>query len=78
MRKPIAQKHEFGCSVASVAFVVGKSYKQTLLFFDTKKANALGFYCKDLVKALKDFGLKYEYKYLKPKLKRKIYAHIVD
>lgn len=73
MEKLITQKHEFGCGVASAAFVMGKSYEQAIRFFDTKKINTLGFYCKDLVKALKDSGLNYEYKYLKPKLKNKIY-----
>lgn len=73
MEKPVVQRHELGCGIASTAFVLGRSYKQAVKLFDIKKATNLGFYCKDLIKALKDSTFDYEYKYLKPKLRRKIY-----
>lgn len=73
MKPPITQKHEFGCGAACVAFVSGKSYSKAVSTLRKAKASSGGFLCKDLVKVLAKFGFSYEYKYLKPKLKRKIY-----
>jgi len=73
VKHSITQKHEFGCGVACTAFVSGKSYSKIVSLLDKKKAGSTGFYCKDLMSILLKLGFKYEYKYLKPKLKRKIY-----
>ena len=72
--KAITQEHEFGCGIASVAFVLGATYKNTFKVFSIQKANLEGFYCRDLIKALKVYGLNYQYRYLKSIYKRKIYG----
>jgi len=71
--KSITQEHDFGCGIASVAFVLKISYKETFRYFDIKKARLQGFYCKDLINVFNRFGLYYEYKYLKPRIRRRIY-----
>jgi len=73
VRKSITQKHEFGCGVACVAFVVNKSYEEAVEILGRKRAAKKGFYCRDLVKVLKRFNLNYSFRYLQPRLKQKIY-----
>ena len=73
--KAITQEHEFGCGIASIAFVLGITYKDTSKLFSIKKADLKGFYCKDLIKVLKYSGLDYTYRYLKPRFRRKIYRN---
>ncbi len=71
--RPISQEHNFGCGAACVAFVLKKNYSEVIHVLGKVKAKSKGFYCKDIIKVLAKFGLVYSYKYLKPKLKRKIY-----
>ncbi len=72
--KNITQKDGFGCGIACVASVFGLTYEKTkILFPNSKKAKDFGFLCKDIVDALKKKGLFYEYKYIKPKIKKRIY-----
>ena len=79
MRKniPVVQKNSLGCGVACVAFVVGLSYQKTLKLFKNgkQKANSQGFYCKELVEVLNNQGMNFEYKYIKNKIKTKIYQN---
>jgi hypothetical protein len=72
--KSITQQHAFGCGVACVAYAANNKYRDSLKFLDSNAAQTKGFLCKDLVTALRKFGFHYTYKYLKPRLKRHIYA----
>jgi len=70
----VAQKDNHGCGIACVSFILEKSYKNSKKLFDNPKSSKdYGFLCKDIVKALKKGGLDYEYKYIKPKIKKNIY-----
>lgn len=71
----IKQESEMGCGVACVASVLGLSYQSSLKLFKygKLKANSSGFMCKEIVKALGKGGLKYEYKYIKLRIRNKIY-----
>jgi len=73
MNKPITQKDKFGCGVASVAFVLEITYQEALEMFDKNDIEKPEFYCRDLVRALENANCKYNYKYLKPGLQKKIY-----
>jgi hypothetical protein len=73
MKKPIVQKDAMGCGLACVAFVVGKSYKQIVGIAGREKAKNRGFYCRELAAILNQFGHSYQYRYLKPLLKKIIY-----
>lgn len=69
------QEDKLGCGVACVAFILSVDYKNALkLFIDGKrKAKFEGFLCKDLVVALRIAGLSYKFKYIKAKIRKKIY-----
>lgn len=73
--KPIVQEDPLGCGVACMAAVLGVSYQESLNLFKNgqKKAIEIGFFCKEIVVALKKKGLVYEYRYIKGKLRKKIY-----
>ena len=71
--KPVTQKHAFGCGAACVAFIVKKSYEKVVSLLEESKAISQGYHCKDLVICLFKFNFSYSCKYLKPKLKRRIY-----
>lgn len=73
--KPIVQEDPLGCGAACVAAVVGISYQESLDLFESgkRKAVEVGFFCKELVMALKKKGLEYEYRYIKGKLRKNIY-----
>lgn len=71
--KSVTQQDSYGCSLACIAFLIGKEYQQIANLERKKKAQTKGFTCKDLVKILSVFDLEYEYRYLKPRLKNKIY-----
>ena len=77
MRKnsPITQESPSGCGIACVAFVFGSKYRKTLKFFQRgrQKAKTKGFYCKDLVKVLNSQGGNFEYRYIKSRIRKKIY-----
>lgn len=72
--KPVVQGNLFGCSLACIAFLLGKQYQEIIQLVDKKRAQTRGFYCKDLVELFFKLGLNYEYKYLKPRFRRKIYS----
>ncbi len=71
--KSVTQKHNFGCGVACVAFITGKSYGEVVSVLGEKRAENEGFYCRDLVSALSKFSLAYTYKYVKPRIQRQIH-----
>lgn len=73
MLESITQQHDYGCGIACVAFATGKSYQDTLKVLSADVAETKGFFCKDLIAALNTHGSIYEYKYLKPRLRRQIY-----
>lgn len=72
-QKPVTQEHAFGCAVACVAYITGKSYKNALKLFRHPEyaATTRGYYCREIVKALKNAGFDYDYCYAKPS-KRKL------
>ncbi len=60
--KLILQEEPSGCGICCVAFALNKSYVQAKkLFAHPEYASLRGYYCRDLVKALKKGGLKYTY-----------------
>lgn len=72
--KSITQEDLCGCSIACVAFILGIKYANAKrLFADGEKAKDKGFYCREIVSALKRKGLQYNFKYIKSYLKNKIY-----
>ena len=72
--KNISQKDGFGCGIACAASVLGMNYESAKsLFPNSKQAKGSGFLCRDIVSALKKRGLHYEYKYVKPKIRKQIY-----
>jgi hypothetical protein len=53
----ITQRHTYGCAVACVAFILNKSYDEALeLFSQSSDAWTKGFYCFEVVAALKRGG----------------------
>ncbi len=74
--KPIRQEHQMGCAVACIAFILKISYPEALRLFRNGKVRAktkANFYCKELVYILNNQGLFYKHKYIKKRLKNKIY-----
>ncbi len=70
----IAQEDELGCGVACVANLLDISYAQALQLFDKpENAKTKGFKCKEIMAVLQKSGIGASYKYLKPRLKSKIY-----
>lgn len=58
----ITQQHEFGCGIACVSFIAGRPYDDVTRLLGAGRAAARGFWCKDLVTALKIYGLAYRYR----------------
>lgn len=71
--RSIQQKNNFGCGVACFAFLTKLSYDKALQYFESAQVNIRGYYCRDLVKAFLELDIIYNYRYLTPKLKYKIY-----
>ena len=72
MKQSIVQKDDFGCGAACVAFAANTTYKEAVKLLGHEKAKTRGYYCKELVYALKYFGLKYEYRYVNYRVKRNL------
>jgi len=69
--KSVTQEHSSGCSVACVASVLGISYKRALKLFEKPEyAGTRGYYCREIVNALKNGGKRYSYAFLKPNKKK--------
>lgn len=72
----VKQEDGLGCGIACIAFVLKIKYKDAQgLFVDGKRRSKeeANFYCKEIVSILERRGLSYEYKYIKRRLKHKIY-----
>lgn len=69
----VTQLNSYGCGLACVAFVTERNYQVVLKLTKKDQANSKGFTCKELVELLSTYDKEYSYKYLKPKLKKKIY-----
>lgn len=68
--KLVPQEHGMGCGVASVASILGISYKKALkLFKKQKNASTKGYTGRDICNALQKAGKKYECKYVGKKNK---------
>jgi hypothetical protein len=69
----VTQEDSLGCGVASVAYVLGITYKDAMLYFDPNEVKKSGCYCKDLLGAMKENKINCCYKYLRKHLRKKIY-----
>ncbi len=69
----VKQENKLGCGVACIAAISGMSYKEVLKLFPQNKADTKGFICKEIIAVLKEKKFNYECKYLRPKLRNKIY-----
>lgn len=68
--KSVVQNDSMGCAVACVAFVTNHSYSQALRLFELpNNAGRTGYYCNDIIKALKKGREDYTYNYLKSRKK---------
>jgi len=60
MRKAVTQEEPMGCGIACAAFALNKSYKEAKeLFSNPENSSTIGYYCENLVEALKEGGLSY-------------------
>jgi len=73
MRKPVVQQDNFGCSIACLAFITNRTYREIAESFGQEKARTKGFYCREIVDYLKNLGYQAEFHYLKPQIRKKIY-----
>lgn len=75
--RAVKQEDQLGCGIACVAFILRIKYKDARhLFVDGKRRakEEANFYCREIAKILESRTLlSCEYKYLKRKLKHKIY-----
>lgn len=74
--KLVKQENPFGCGIACIAAVLNINYEKALKLFKNGKKRASetpNFYCKEMVIVLKNSGLNYQYKYLKKRLRQKLY-----
>lgn len=67
MKELIVQKDDYGCGAACVAFIVGKSYDETVHLLGKYGAIARGYSLKELVDVLRFYGHSYAYKRADPK-----------
>lgn len=69
----VAQQDPLGCGAACVSFIVQKDYSEIATLLGRSYAKHRGFYCKDLTTVLSKLGFSYSYRYVKLRLKSKIY-----
>jgi len=60
--KAVVQKHSMSCGLACVASLSGVDYDNVLRVVKKEFASTRGYYCRELIDALKKLGLSYEYK----------------
>ena len=72
--RPVKQKDMSGCAVACVAFVLGINYSKAKKLFKngSKYSKFRGFYCREVVQALEESKLEYDYKYVNRRTKKLI------
>lgn len=73
MRKSITQESDYGCGIACFAFATKSTYKEAEQFLGNEQAKSERFWCSDLASELNRAGRRYTHKYVKPKLRNKIY-----
>ena len=73
LRQNIRQEDEFGCGAACLAQVCGITYRTAVELLGIDKARSQGFYGRELEAGLRHFGKSYQFRYLKPRLRRHIY-----
>jgi len=75
--KQTVQEHASGCGIAVTAQVANISCNKALrLFYNgTFRAELRGFYCREIVRALRKVNLDYDFFYLTNKTKRKVYTN---
>jgi len=62
----VTQQHPMGCGVACVAYIAEITYQAALkLFKNPENAPDKGYYCRDIVEALRNLGKNYTYRALK-------------
>ena len=66
--KSITQEHAMGCGLACIAFVSKTTYESVIKKTDEKQAKTRGFYCRELVNILHEFGVEYEWKFVTNKI----------
>jgi hypothetical protein len=77
MSLPITQEHGMGCGVACVAYVLKITYQKALkLFSNPKAAWGEGYYCQDIIHALKRAGVSYTF-YPAIKLPKQIKSGVI-
>ena len=57
----VVQEQPMGCGIACVASAAGTTYATVLRKVDAKHASGRGYYCSELVAALRKCGLTYSY-----------------
>ena len=57
----ITQEDPMGCGIACVATVLERDYTSTRRLFDTRHAATRGYYCRDLIQALRKKGRSYRF-----------------
>jgi hypothetical protein len=61
--KIVVQEDLMGCGIACVAYILGIGYQRAKKLFEHPEyAGTIGFYCKDIIDALRRGGVKYEFK----------------
>jgi ABC-type bacteriocin/lantibiotic exporter with double-glycine peptidase domain len=73
MKIPLAQKDNFGCGLACIAFLTNQTYEKVVNDLGRKKAKTKGFYCREITVYLKKLGYQTEFHYLNKKWRNKIY-----
>lgn len=75
--KAVRQEDPMGCGVACVAFLLGKTYQETLKLFPQgkKRANTVGFTVKMVRTALMSGEESYKQNYLRPSIRSRMYKH---
>lgn len=69
----VTQQDPLGCGAACISFITQNNYQEVVTILGKDQAEYKGFYYKDLTTVLSTLGFAYTYKYLKPRLKSKIY-----
>ena len=73
--KLIVQEDLFGCAPACVACILDLNYSRALRIFKNGKkyVRSMGFFCSEIVEALRKTGREYEYRHINSKIKKRIY-----
>lgn len=70
MIRKVVQEHLMGCGIACIASVAGVTYLEALKLVTAKYASTRGYYCRDIINALRKSGLRYDYKKVTPNTRK--------